>query len=118
MPAPKKGKKKMDAAAAPPPAAKPIDLPLDVPLAAVRALLPSSKNDNYPWYWRVWKDTRNRRWQAHHGLIGSVSRSWPVRGERDAAIALLQECWQISYNLCEVSSCPWQELEPSAEPAD
>lgn len=62
----------------------------------------------HTWAWRCYKDLTNNRWAAYHALHGTVSRSWPARGELAALRLLLAEVWRQSIALGEAETCPYE----------
>ena len=63
-----------------------------------------------PWSWRVYRDPRNARWQAHHRVHGTCSRSWGLYGPGPALARVLAHVWAIEVEVGSVDACPYAVL--------
>ena len=58
----------------------------------------------------IFKDVKNARWQGHHSLMGSISRSWVCHGEEHAMKMVLAWAWYQAKELEGVEQ-PYAFLE-------
>ena len=66
------------------------------------------------WSWRIYKDVRNSRWQVYNPMWGTISRSWPTRGELGALQDVLRETWRAAIELADEDECPYAWLQDDA----
>eukprot|EP00974_Lingulodinium_polyedra_P073922 7159856-Lingulodinium_polyedra.AAC.1 len=68
------------------------EMPDDVSVVMLKKLLPPSRNK---WSWSISKDAANQRFLIRNQIVGSVSKSWQLDGEKAAAQQALAEAWQL-----------------------
>ena len=82
-----------------------------VPVSASREECVRFLPDCRGWAWKGYKDPSNNRWQFFNAMYGTVSRSWPGKGEYESMKEALVEVWKVSIQAEEVDNCPYEWLQ-------